>query len=331
MAEEEAARKLMADELADEPMAAYEREAARRHILQCDQCLALFRDVNNFFEPRREDETGMNELDVHRAWRDLRRRLHNAEVIAAPPAQSSPGRPRINLRRAAAIAAGLLIANAEAIPAPPANSWRGGLLHSNPLRAAAIAIGLLIAITPVGFWALRLRRENQQLAAQVRTLRQESEARVAQAESSARQLQAESSARQQQARSLRQDLERQLAELKQPQINAPTYGLMPLNQRTGEKTAPTVIALPPGARFFTLTLTMENPEPNATYTLEIVDRLKQVARRVEGLKPDENQSFTIILPHDFLKPGEYRLRLFKRGASRSKPDAEYSISVKSPR
>src|SRR5262245_4794194 len=56
-----------------------EREAAQTHLLRCDQCLALFRDVNDFFEPRREDETGMDELEEHRAWRDLRRRLHNAE------------------------------------------------------------------------------------------------------------------------------------------------------------------------------------------------------------------------------------------------------------
>jgi len=272
-------------------MTAPEREAAQTHLLRCDQCLALFRDVNDFFEPRREDEIEMSEFEAHRAWRDLRQRLHNAEVIAAPPSQSSHGRPRFNLR-----------------------------------LASAIAAGLLIAITPVGLWALRLRRENQQLAAQVQTLRQESEARIAQAENSARQ-------QTEKDRDLIQSLKAELAESKQPQINAPTYGLMPLNltQRTGEKIAPTVIALPPGVRYFTLTLTMENPEPGANYTLEIVDHLNQVVRREEGLRPDENQSFTIILPNDFLKPGEYRLRLFKRGAPRSKPDAEYFTSVKPPR
>src|SRR5262245_22981356 len=103
-------------------MTAPEREAAQTHLLSCDQCLELFRDVNDFFEPRREDETGMNELDEHRAWRDLQRRLQKAEVIA----------PRFNLR-----------------------------------HASAIAAGLLIGIAPVGLWALRLRLENRQLAAQV--------------------------------------------------------------------------------------------------------------------------------------------------------------------
>src|SRR5262245_27419079 len=264
-----------------------EREAAQTHLLHCDRCLALFRDVNDFFEPRREDETGMNEFEAHRAWRDLRRRLHNAEVITAPQAQSSTGRPRFN-----------------------------------PRLASAITAGLLIAVASLGLWALRLRRENQQLAAQVQAMRQESEARVAQAEISVRQ-------QTDRERGLVKSLEAQLAESKQPQINAPTYGLMPINltQRTGEKITPTVIAPPPGVRSFALTLTMENPEPGANYTLEIFDSRNQVVWRKEGLRPDENHNFTIILPHDFLKPGEYRLRLFKRGAPRSKPDAEYLTTV----
>src|SRR5215475_14635335 len=91
-------------------MAAPEREAAQSHLLHCDQCLALFRDVNDFFEPRRADETEMSEFEAHRAWRDLRRRLHDAEVIAAPTTQSSTGRSRFKLRLATAIAAGLMIA-----------------------------------------------------------------------------------------------------------------------------------------------------------------------------------------------------------------------------
>jgi hypothetical protein len=50
-----------------ERMAAAEREAAHPHILHCDEYLQLFKDVNDSFEPRREDEVGIGELEVRRA------------------------------------------------------------------------------------------------------------------------------------------------------------------------------------------------------------------------------------------------------------------------
>lgn len=55
--------------LCQERMAAAEREAARPQILQCDECMQLFKDVNDFFEPRREDEVEIGELEVRRAWK----------------------------------------------------------------------------------------------------------------------------------------------------------------------------------------------------------------------------------------------------------------------
>src|SRR5215510_401217 len=48
-----------------------EREVARPHILQCDQCLQLFKDVSDFFEPQREDEIEVGELQVRRAWKEF--------------------------------------------------------------------------------------------------------------------------------------------------------------------------------------------------------------------------------------------------------------------
>lgn len=84
-----------------ERMAAAEREAARPHILQCDECLQLFKDVNDFFAPRREDEVEIGELHVRRAWKEF-----------WPQARDIIGSSRGGLSRAAwlmAAAAGLLL------------------------------------------------------------------------------------------------------------------------------------------------------------------------------------------------------------------------------
>src|SRR5688572_18649248 len=57
--------------LCQERMATEEREVARPHIIQCDHCLQLYKDVNDFFEPRREDELEISELQVRRAWKEF--------------------------------------------------------------------------------------------------------------------------------------------------------------------------------------------------------------------------------------------------------------------
>src|SRR5262245_52546920 len=54
-----------------ERMAETERDRTRPHILQCGQCLQLFKSVNDFFEPRREDEVEVGELEVRRAWKEF--------------------------------------------------------------------------------------------------------------------------------------------------------------------------------------------------------------------------------------------------------------------
>jgi hypothetical protein len=71
---ESGGRHLSNDEMiafCQERMAAAEREAARPHILQCDKCLQLFKDVNDFFKPWREDEVEIGELQVRRAWKEF--------------------------------------------------------------------------------------------------------------------------------------------------------------------------------------------------------------------------------------------------------------------
>jgi len=124
-----------------ERMAAPEREAASPHILQCDQCLQLFKNVNDFFEPRREDEVEVGELQVHRAWKEF-----------WPQAQD--------------------IKKATAVATEPS---RGGFSRAT----LAMAAGLLLALTLTGIWAVWLRREAEALTQRLQSERQEAAANLA--------------------------------------------------------------------------------------------------------------------------------------------------------
>src|SRR5262249_30087970 len=124
-----------------ERMAAAEREAASPHILQCDQCLQLFKNVNDFFEPRREDEVEVGELQVHRAWKEF-----------WPQAQ--------DIKKATAGATELS---------------RGGFSRAT----LAMAAGLLLALTLTGVWAARLRREAEALTKRLQSERHEAAANLA--------------------------------------------------------------------------------------------------------------------------------------------------------
>jgi hypothetical protein len=127
--------------LCQERMAAAEREVARPHIIQCDHCLQLYKDVNDFFEPLREDEVEVGELQVHRAWKGFWRQaqdIKKATDVATQPSRSGFLRPTL-----------------------------------------AMAAGLLLALTLTGVWAVRLRQEREMLTQRLQSERQEAAANLA--------------------------------------------------------------------------------------------------------------------------------------------------------
>jgi hypothetical protein len=145
--------------LSEEEMIAYcqerapaaERETARLHILQCDHCLQLFRDVSDFLEPRREDEEEIDQLQIRRAWNDFWLRTHARKKVAANIVES--------IRRMSF----------------PGAAW--------PLAAGLlITLGLTTALT----WRERQERLQAQLQiAQLQNRQQDLEARLSQAERTA--------------------------------------------------------------------------------------------------------------------------------------------------
>jgi hypothetical protein len=261
------------------------RDRTQSHLVQCHECLVVFKSVNDFFEPIREDEEQPGKSEIEREWEIFRRRV-----------------------------------GAEKPPDAGAPSARRAGVSFRPRAAFALAAGLILALGLMGFWALRLRQENRQLVAE----QSGSAERLKQLEEENRRLQEDVGA-------ARQNYESQLAKLRQPRLNAPIFDLFPQEfiQRSGAGTELNRITLPATTKEFILILNGDGQPDYPNYDVEFVDAQRQPVWRGEGLRRDGHGNFVITLDRTFLRPGEFRLKLYGRKDSRSRQIAEYPVWFKS--
>lgn len=64
-------------------ISAAEREAAEAHLVDCEQCIALFRSARDFLEPAREDAIDKGEINL--AWQSTWSRVHAESDPAITP------------------------------------------------------------------------------------------------------------------------------------------------------------------------------------------------------------------------------------------------------
>src|SRR5262245_37443316 len=131
-----------------------QREEAQAHLVSCDACLALFRDVRDFFETRREAaEQDFSQAEVRREWKVFWRGVRaQAEVTRRTPLVTPFGLPL------------------------------------GPKAVYAMAAVLLLAVAFSVVAALRLRQKNTQFAIQLKE-RSAGEERIKQLEADNRKLQ----------------------------------------------------------------------------------------------------------------------------------------------
>jgi putative zinc finger protein len=105
-------------------------------------------------------------------------------------------------------------------------------------------------------------------------------------------------------------LERGMADLSDPQVNAPVVDLLPASPLRGEPGKGAEVKLEPASRFFALILNPKGSPDYAGYRVEILDAGGRVVWSEDGLEKNPHGSFTLILSQRFLGPGAYRLRLY---------------------
>jgi hypothetical protein len=278
-------------------MAAAEREATRLHILQCDHCLQLFRDVSDFFEPSREGEEEIDQLQIRRAWNDFWPRMHAEKKLAAKIVESI----RESIRRTSFVGA-----------------------------ARPLAAGLLITLGLATVFAWRERQERRQAQLQIAQLqnhRQDLEARLSQAERTVgiqRVQERESIAT---AKAQAKELQIRLEELMQSQQNIPDYKIEAPKRAQQEDS---LVSITPATRTFMLRLNIYNPYEFQEYVVEIFQHGQRV-KEISGLKPvGAEKTLNLTLDRRSLKEGEHLLRLSGRrsGAKKKKEKLEeYGFSL----
>jgi hypothetical protein len=276
-----------------ERVAAAEREEARLHILQCDHCLQLFRDVSDFFEPRREDEEEIDQLQIRRAWNDFWPRTHARKRGAAKIVES--------VRRI-----------------------------SFPGAAWAPAAGLLITIglATVLVWRERQERQQAQLQiAQLQNRQQDLEARMKQAErATGDQLEQEREKRAE-AEARLKELQTRLDGLRQLRQNIPIFLINSASIRGQQEDS--LVSITPASSTFILRLDIYNPNEYPEYVVEIFDQHGQKVKEVSGLRPvDSEKTLNLALDRGSLKEGKHLLRLSGRRGGIKKKIEEYSFSLR---
>lgn len=287
-------RHLSEDEMiayCQERMAAAERETTRLHILQCDHCLQLFRNVSDFFEPPREDEEEIDQLQIRRAWNDFWPRTHARKKVAANIIES--------VRRT-----------------------------SFPGAAWPLAAGLFITLGLATVFVWRERQEKQQAQqqlAQLQNRQRDIEARLNQNELTRdAQLKQEREQRTQvEARA--HALQTQLNELQQAQQNVPIYARV-LSSEKGQGDD-WQLSIPYAAKTFWLSLTRSKPYEFPEYSIKLVDQRGQKVAERQGLRPVSGGALSFALSRSELQAGKYSLQLYGRRGKSEKNLGEYELSL----
>lgn len=203
--------------------------------------------------------------------------------------------------------------------------------------APALAASLLIAIALIGWWALSLRRQNQQMAQQSAEQNRAAE-QLKLSEAKIRELENRTIASQAEKESLQQEIQRlkeqvaaaqrqqgaELAQVRQPDTNLPTINVYPAGdaQRSGGASEVNQLRLPPGTLRFVLLLSDFQPGLS-NYRLEIINSSGQTVMRRAGLKPDRNGEIRVTLNRSLLSQDKLTLKLLGGG----KLIAEYVVQL----
>lgn len=291
-------RHLSEDEMiafCQERMAAPERETARSHLVRCGECLQLFRDARDFFDPDREGEPAVVDVEIRRGWKELLNHIRADEATGA-----------LFGRRRRAFAAS-----------------RASL---------ALAASVLLAIGLSAFLALLWRQERQErlqtqkAVEELHTSQQELLSRIKELEQSTKQTGLSNDERLKLESEKVRALESQLAALNQPQTNITEYELL-LGSGARGSNVPYEIKVPPSARSLALKIMPDKPEEFASYIIELVDRQNRKVWKFERLNPDPGGSLIIAFPRAFLSEGKYRLRLYGWKGNTTHRVGEYDLTL----
>ena len=271
------------------------QEGVQSHLVECDECLELFKDVRAFFESHRESDQAVTS-NISFEWKALWERIKDEEN------------------------------KEERMPAVAREAFR-----INRAMGFALAAMLLVAIG-IGVWAVRQQRQRQQLARELEVVQQQSASLTSEKqnlEARAKQLEQENLELQARVRSPAETRGPQPVEIRKPELNAPIYDLYARNFTTRSSGSGEVnrIKLPDSANSIVLILNGEGIAAASNYGIEVVSGKGEVIWRAKGLRKDHLGNFTLTVDRSFLGKGTYDLKLESHDGKSSKPLAEYALII----
>jgi hypothetical protein len=288
-------------------MSETDRELAEAHLVECGQCIALFRSARDFLDPARADEEGVTAAQTDEEWQSLLERVQTE-------ASTTLGVSGTN------VAQGDLL------------RVRGKKVFLPPRVALAMAASLLIVIGALGWLSWRLwqerqsRRQSQDVAAQLESKQRELEERLSQLEQSGGdQLKRERDQRLA-AEAKRDQLQTQLAAAEQPWQNIPVYSATLSSERGAQDDLH--LHFTTAAQAVLLRLLRNKPYEFSEYTIELFDQRGELVREISGLRPTgDDGALSVLLNRAMLSAGTYRLRLFGQRGKTKKQLGDYGLSV----
>lgn len=279
-----------------------ERETVRIHLTTCAECLSLYREVSDFFDPPRENEEPISESEIAQGWHSLWAQIENERSVENE------------------------VPEKEVLPFPPTNRNSRNRLW-RPIWA--MAAGLLISFGGIGVQTWRLAQErqaNQDVAIRLQSTQQE----LSRLSDSLQQRNNELAKEQANSRSA----EAQIAELQAKPSESSSVGInIPINQillaaGRGENDEQ-VLELSAKSPIALLQLAISNPKDFPAYTIEIFDQQQRKVPVPSGLVPmGSDNTLNLTLNRAAVKPGKYQLSLYgQRGQTRTKL-GEYKLAVK---
>ena len=285
-------------------MSAAEHEAAQTHLVNCEQCVTLFRNARDFLDPARDDEEQVTATETNDAWRSFSQRM---QIQASTSMEAAEG-------------------------AIVSVDFQRQRYQKNLSRLSlALAASLLITLGALGLQTWRLwreqqsRQQSQETVMQIEKRQRELEQRLAQLEQSGGdQLKLEREQRLA-AEAERDKLQARLDAM-QPggQEDMPVYTARLSSERGAEDDVR--VRFTGATKAARLRLLISKPYEFPEYAIELVDQGGRIVLKSSGLRPTGNDgALSLRVNRAALSAGKYKLRLF--GGKEKKQLGEYGVSV----
>jgi hypothetical protein len=282
-----------------------ERAGAQAHLVNCEQCLALFGSTRDFVEASGPEDEEINEAETDDAWRSLLQRLPKTTAVE--------------------------IAETNVLQTDFSRSRRKRFLGDSRLTLG-LAASLLISFGVLGLVGWRLweeqkaRQQSQQAALELENRQRELEQRLSQLEQSgADQLKREREQRLA-AEAERDQLQSLLATVQPEQPNVPVYPFRLSFERGSEEDLS--LSFKKGVQAVRLRLFQSKPYEFLEYAIELIDQEGRVVREISRLRPARaDGALNVLLNRAAFASGKYKLRLFGRQGTTRKQLGEFVMSI----